>query len=85
MGSVEILEVNAGTRHEAEAVALVLMHAADYIYERGDNGNPDNYKAVDLLDGIREDLGFCGNNRKPSAANLTSVALEHERMATGHA
>jgi hypothetical protein len=52
-GSIETLERYAGTRHEAEAAALVLMHAADYIYEKQDNGN-----AVDLLDGLRADMGF---------------------------
>lgn len=39
-----------------DAAAAVLKAAADHIYHRQDNGNPGNYQAVDILDGLREQL-----------------------------
>ena len=39
-----------------EASVIILRRAADYIYNQQDNGNPPNYKAVDLLDRLRYEL-----------------------------
>jgi hypothetical protein len=58
MSSIETLEKYAGTRHEAEAAALVLMHAADHVYAK-QAWEPGEDKAVDLMDDIRQEMGFC--------------------------
>lgn len=50
--SVDTLERHQNT----EAACLVLRAAADHIYNKRDNGNPDNYRAVDLLDMLRDRL-----------------------------
>jgi hypothetical protein len=39
------------------SASKVLRHAADHIYGRRDNGNPDNYQAVDLLDRLWGRMG----------------------------
>lgn len=44
------------TEHQDEAAANLLRRAADHIYRQQDNGNPDNYRAVDLMDAMRERL-----------------------------
>jgi hypothetical protein len=50
--SIDLLDRHQNT----EAAAVVLKHAADYIYHQRDNGNPDNYRAVDLLDALRDTM-----------------------------
>ena len=50
--SIELLERHQNT----EAAAIVLKHAADHIYRQRDNGNPGNYRAVDLMDSIRDTM-----------------------------
>ena len=40
-----------------KSAARVLRRAANYIYAKQDNGNPDNFRAVDLLDSVVEELG----------------------------
>jgi hypothetical protein len=62
--SVEMLERHPGSA--AEVGILILRNAADYLYAMQENGNPDIYRAVDLLDGIRE--------RQESAHNPHHVA-----------
>lgn len=54
--SIDTLEKYKGTPSEQEAAAVVLAAAADHIYRRQDNGNPDNYRAIDLMDDIRADM-----------------------------
>ncbi|MGA9884437.1 MAG: hypothetical protein WBQ34_12025 [Candidatus Acidiferrales bacterium] len=50
--SIELLDRHQNT----EAAAIVLRNAADHIYNQQDNGNPDNYRAVDLMDSIRDTM-----------------------------
>ena len=56
MRSIELLEKYAGTKDETEAAALVLMHAADWLYNQVDDTD-SVLEAVDLLDGIRASIG----------------------------
>jgi hypothetical protein len=68
--SVEVLEKYAGTKHEREAVGMVLRRASDHIYEHIEPDVPgDHFAAVDLLDDLRAELGCCDGDL-PSRAHL---------------
>lgn len=55
MSSIRTLEKYAGTKDETEAVMVVLMHAADHLYNQFED--TDGVLAgIDLLDGIRENM-----------------------------